>query len=122
MVAVDSEVCLINSLLSWVILFLFSHSHTSVQDHFFFLLDQGTIADSGGNGGLGQHLPHINPGQSNSYPNSTNGNGRYNVNRAYNVAGITPPQFGNQSVSDGVNRATSAGMHGRVDWKAKYLK
>ena len=99
----------------------FSHSHTCVHGD-IFLLDQGPIADAGGNGGVGQHLPHINPGQSNSYPNSTNGNGRYNVNRAYNVAGITPPQFGNQSVSDGVNRATSAGMHGRVDWKAKYLK
>ena len=67
-------------------------------------------------------LPNINQGQSNSYPNSTNGNGRYHVNQAYNVAGVSPPQFGNQSISDGGNRATSAGMHGRVDWKAKYLK
>ena len=69
---------------------------------------------------VGQHLPSLTPGQSNSYPNSTNGNGRYHVNHAYNVAGVSPPQFGNQS--DGGNRATSAGMHGRVDWKAKYLK
>ena len=69
-----------------------------------------------------QHLPSITPGQSNSYPNSTNGNGRFHVNHAYNVAGVSPPQFGNQTISDGGNRATSAGMHGRVDWKAKYLK
>ena len=74
--------------------------------------------------GVGHQLPSINPGQSNSYPNSTNGNGRYHMNHAYNVAGVSPPEFGNhQSISDAGNRATnSAGMHGRVDWKAKYLK
>ena len=77
----------------------------------------------GGNVGIRQ-LPNINQGQSNSYPNSTNGDGRQHINQAYNVAGVSPPQFGNQQPhSDGgVNRANSAGIHGRVDWKAKYLK
>ena len=82
--------------------------------------DPGNVGESTS---AGHHLPSIVPGQSNSYPNSTNGNGRFHVNHAYNVAGVSPPQFGNQPKSEGsANRATSAGMHGRIDWKAKYLK
>ena len=84
------------------------------------ITDPGNVGESTS---AGHHLPSIVPGQSNSYPNSTNGNGRFHVNHAYNVAGVSPPQFGNQPKSEGsANRATSAGMHGRIDWKAKYLK
>ena len=87
---------------------------------YYHITDPGMLGESTSGG---HQLPSIAPGQSNSYPNSTNGNGRYHVNHAYNVAGVSPPQFGNQSMAEGsANRATSAGMHGRVDWKAKYLK
>ena len=73
---------------------------------------------AGPNGPSG--LPSI--GQSNSYPNSTSGTSsrRQLTNQAYNMAGVSPPTYPPPTVQPG--RATSAGLHGRVDWKAKYLK
>lgn len=73
--------------------------------------------DPGGFAGNGTHLPSIGQGQSNSYPNSTNGRGRQN--NSYNIAGVSPPSSYPGASN---NRSTSAGLSGRVDWKAKYLK
>ena len=88
-----------------------------------FTLDPNSGELPQGATGATNQLPSINQGQSNSYPNSTNGNGRQHVHQAYNIAGVSPPQFNNQPrATSGTNRATSAGIHGRVDWKAKYLK
>ena len=83
--------------------------------------------DGGSNPGAASStsvLPSISqPGQSNSYPNSTNGRGR--VHPAYNMAGVSPPSSltAQQIMIQQGQRANSAGLaHGRVDWKAKYLK
>lgn len=67
----------------------------------------------------GHHLPSINPGQNDpSYPIS---NGNNNNKRAYNAAGVWSPSSP-EGVATQFSRSTSAGLHGRVDWKAKYLK
>ena len=84
-----------------------------------------SMSNPGGAMAGGSMLPSIGQGQSNSYPNSTNGRGRVAAHPAYNMAGVSPPSSltAQQIMLQQGQRANSAGLaHGRVDWKAKYLK
>ena len=65
-----------------------------------------------------QQLPNINQSQLNGRSGSHNSiaaNGRSSSRQQINYNGISPPEGGR-------GRSPSAGISGRTDWKAKYLK